>query len=388
MKLSIERRLEQAYVHMAEQDFGSAARQFAAAHKAQPGNAAVIMGTAILYNQIGQPDKALPLLQDLWKTIQSQKKKPSPMTQSEVMAQVGRSFELLGRLPQALGAWQLAQQLHLSTTLAQRIEALQRSPAAQTHDPLAAVLARARQQAATAQWPQASASYQAALLLHADSDEALNGLADVLRHTGHLEQALTLIQRAIVLQPEVAAHHSTLALVYLGQNENDKALKALRRSIKLDPSNAHALCNQGVALRRLGRLPDAVRAYQAAINVAPNMAEAWNNLGNVYREMQNKDQALTHYRKALSLKPSYADAQRNLDELELAKKPARKAAPVKAAPIKASPVKAAPKPLPKKAAQVKVKASAKTPAKAPSKAAKKTAAKMPTKTSSRGKTHA
>jgi tetratricopeptide (TPR) repeat protein len=366
MKLSIERRLEQAYAHMAEQDFGAAARQFAAAHKAQPGNAAVVMGTAILYNQIGQPDKALPLLQDLWKNIQTQKKKPSLVTQSEIMAQVGRSFELMGRLPQALGAWQLAQQLHPSAALVQRSQALQRSMATKNHNPLGVVLARARQQAAAAQWPQAAASYKAALLLHADSDEALNGLADVLRHTGHLEQALTLIQRAIVLQPEVAAHHNTLALVYLGQNENDKALKALRRSIKLDPRNAHALCNQGVALRRLGRLPDAVRAYQAAIAVAPTMAEAWNNLGNVYREMQDKDQALTHYRKALSLKPGYADAQRNLDELVPVKKPARKAAPAKAAS----------KSVPKKATVSKTKVQAKAPA------------KVPTKTTHKGKTRA
>lgn len=372
MKLTIEKRLEQAYKHMAEQDYGAAARQFAAAQKAQPGNAAVVMGTAILHNQIGQPDKALPLLQDLWKTSQSQKKKPSLATQAKIMAQVGRSFELLGRLPQALGAWQLAQQLHPSTTLAQRIDALQRRPAAQTNDPLTAVLARARQQAATAQWPQAAASYQAALLLHADSDEALNGLADVLRQTGHLEQALTLIQRAIVLQPEVAVHHNTLALVYLGQNENDKALKTLRRSIKLDPRNAHALCNQGVALRRLGRLPDAVRAYQAAIAVAPQMAEAWNNLGNVYREMQDKYQALTHYRKALSLKPGYLDAQRNFDDLVPAKKPARKADPVKAATEKASPNKAAPKLLLKKA----VKAASKKPARAASKVTANTTPKV------------
>jgi tetratricopeptide (TPR) repeat protein len=366
MKLPIERRLEQAYVHMAEQDFGAAARQFAAAHKAQPGNAAVIMGTAILYNQIGQADKALPLLQDLWKNIQTQKKKPSLVTQSEIMAQVGRSFELMGRLPQALGAWQLAQQLHPSAALVQRSQALQRSMATKNHNPLGVVLARARQQAAAAQWPQAAASYKAALLLHADSDEALNGLADVLRHTGHLQQALTLIQRAIVLQPEAAVHHNTLALVYLGQNENDKALKALRRSIKLDPRNAHALCNQGVALRRLGRLPDAVRAYQAAIAVAPTMAEAWNNLGNVYREMQDKDQALTHYRKALSLKPGYADAQRNLDELVPVKKPARKAAPAKAAS----------KSVPKKATVSKTKDQAKAPA------------KLPTKTTHKGKTRA
>jgi protein O-GlcNAc transferase len=340
--LTIEKRLEQAYKHMAEQDFGAAARQFAAAHKVQPGNAAVVMGTAILNNHIGQPEKALPMLQDLWKTIHSQKKIPLQATQAEIMAQVGRSFELLGHLPQALGAWQLAHQLHPSATLAQRIEALQRTRVSQTNDPLAAVLAHARQQAAAAQWQLAAASYQAALMLHADNDEALNGLADVLRRTGHLEQALSLIQRAIVLQPQLAAHHNTLALVYLGLNENDKALKALRRSIKLDPQNANALCNQGVTLRRLGRLHDAVRAYQAAIAVAPNMAEAWNNLGNVYYEMQDKDQALFHYSKALSIKPGYADAQRNLDELAGAKKTAAKtAASNKAATQKAAIKKAA-----------------------------------------------
>jgi tetratricopeptide (TPR) repeat protein len=347
MKPSIEQRLQQAYAHMANQNYGDAARQFAAAHKVQPGNAAVIMGMAVLYNQLGQADKALPLLQDLWKTIQVQKKKPSALTQSEIMAQVGRSFELLGRLPQALGAWQLAQQLHPSDTLATRIEALQRSTAVQAQDPLAAVLARARQQAATSQWAQAAASYQAALLLHADCDEALNGLADVLRNTGHLEQALKLIQRAIVLQPEVAAYHNTLALVYLGQNENDKALKALRRSTKLDPRDVSALCNYGVALRRSGRLPEAVRAYEAAIALAPKMAEAWNNLGNVHREMRDMDKAVSHYQKALSLKPGYADAQRNLQELAPAqpsikkplkapvKKPAKAPSKAIAAPSKA-----------------------------------------------------
>lgn len=307
-------------------DFGEALKLYNQANNQKPGNAAAQMGMAVVLNRTGESANALVILQKLWQAVQAKEAKVKKETQSEIMAQVGLAFEQLGYLVQAQGALQIAQELHPNTQLALRLAALQNRKITQISNPLAALLANAREKASISEWKQAASSYQAALVINADSDEALSGLAEVLRQTGHFEQALTLIQKAILLQPHTGSYLNTLGLIYLGKNENEKALKALRRSIKLDPRNAHALCNQGVALRRLGRLPEALLAYQAAIALVPQMAEAWNNLGNVYRDMQEKEQALTHYRKALGLEPGYADAQRNLDELVVTKKPAAKKA--------------------------------------------------------------
>ena len=318
--------LKQAAAKLDAFDFGEALKLYNQANNQKPGNAAAQMGMAVVLNRTGESANALVILQKLWEAVQAKEAKVKKETQAEIMAQVSLALEQLGYPIQAQGALHIAQQLHPTAKLALRLAALKNRKITQISNPLAALLAHAREKASISEWKQAASSYQAALVINADSDEALNGLADVLRQTGHLEHALTLIQKAILLQPHTSSYLNTLGLIYLAKNENEKALKALRRSIKIDPQNAHAICNQGVVLRRLGRLPEAVRAYKAAIAVVPQMAEAWNNLGNVYRDMHDKDQATTHYRKALGLKPGYADAQRNLDELAVTKKTAAKKA--------------------------------------------------------------
>lgn len=99
---------------MASLDYDQAAKLLAKAQQAAPDSAAVTVGMATLHNHTGQADRALPMLQNLWKTLLQQPGTVGLPLQSEVMAQVGRAFEIKGQHDAALSAYLLAHQIHPS----------------------------------------------------------------------------------------------------------------------------------------------------------------------------------------------------------------------------------------------------------------------------------
>jgi len=114
-----------------------------------------------------------------------------------------------------------------------------------------------------------------------------------------------------------------LGLATLVQGRPQDALQPLQRAVELDPRLAAAQFNLGYALEGLGRLDQALQAYRRAVAVAPHLADAHNNLGNVLQKLKRHDEAVSAYEKALALRPETAqfhmnrgDALRDLARLE------------------------------------------------------------------------
>ncbi len=148
---------------------------------------------------------------------------------------------------------------------------------------------------------------------------AHSNLAVALRELKRFKEALISCDRAIALKSDyVEAYYSRgLILKELGRIENalssfDKAL-----SIKPDPE-AHY--SRGNALRELNRFEDALWSYEKAIVLNPNFAEAHFNRGNALRELSRPQEALVSYERAIALKPDFAEVHHNravvLNELD------------------------------------------------------------------------
>ncbi len=95
---------------------------------------------------------------------------------------------------------------------------------------------------------------------------------------GRVEEAINLYEKALELDPQLAAAHVNLGTVYFTSQDWKKA----------------------------------EHYYRQAIEANPNYPLAHFNLANLYDERGDQEQALTHYQTALKLDPNYADAHYNV----------------------------------------------------------------------------
>jgi len=167
------------------------------------------------------------------------------------------------------------------------------------------------------QLPSAAQLYQRILAADKDNADALH-LLGVLRHQqGDNKQAVELIGRAVVLQPNLPAFHANLAEAYRGLGQLDRAIGCGRTALRLAPDYPDAHNNLGLALHGLGRCQEAVEHFRRALQLKPGYAAAHNNLGLTLRELKEYDAALDHFRRAVELLPSFAPARTNLGQMLL-----------------------------------------------------------------------
>ena len=169
---------------------------------------------------------------------------------------------------------------------------------------------------------------------------------------GKLAQAMTLLQQATTLDPDVAMYHNVLGIVYLQVARPDLAQAEFTRATELDRdfAEAHlnlgtalaeqrqwtaavasyeraiksprlispdvAYQNLGLALYHLNRYPEAENALRFAINLDPTMAPAYYHLGLVLAAGNRKDEARQAFERTRELAPNTPFGQAALDRLK------------------------------------------------------------------------
>src|SRR5262249_53201470 len=87
-------------------------------------------------------------------------------------------------------------------------------------------------------------------------------------------EALSLIRRAIELDPQ-ASFHAALGIMLHGAERYQEALEASRRALELNPDDPLTHNSIGASLSSLGRPADAIEAYRRALAINPNYYECW-----------------------------------------------------------------------------------------------------------------
>ena len=117
-------------------------------------------------------------------------------------------------------------------------------------------------------------------------------------------------------EPQSAALHDDVALLYLDEGRFANAVDHFRQSLALKPSSPAAHYNLATALTMAGILDEAVRSYEKALELRPDYALAHNNLGAILFQRGQLDAAGVHLREAVRLDPKNADALDNLGRLD------------------------------------------------------------------------
>jgi predicted O-linked N-acetylglucosamine transferase (SPINDLY family) len=196
------------------------------------------------------------------------------------------------------------------------------------------------------QWAEAQALYGAIVQRDPKHFDALHMSGVIAYQNGDSQLAISLISRALAVNPWSAAAHSNKGAALRAQERHAEALASFDRAIGLSPGHAMAHMNRGLALLDLRRYEEALasslqavslkadyveahlncgvayealRQFELALETAersltldPALAKGWNNRGNALRALYHLGEAELSYRHAIALDPSYSKAHYNL----------------------------------------------------------------------------
>ncbi len=127
---------------------------------------------------------------------------------------------------------------------------------------------------------------------------------------GQKSVAMEKFQKALEQDPDLAAAHSGIAVLYESLGETAKADQHFRRAVSLNPKDSRAHNNYGAFLCSNDRWPEAEKQFLLAADNplydAPHMA--FTNAGICAYGVKDVAKAERYWRRALELNPRYPAA--------------------------------------------------------------------------------
>jgi tetratricopeptide (TPR) repeat protein len=125
------------------------------------------------------------------------------------------------------------------------------------------------------------------------------------------DAAMSNINRAIELEPNVGISYAARGGIYVNLNLFSEALEDLERAIELDPDNPLAYLNRGAAYNYFQRydeaMADIARAFELVPYLPPSFSVvAYVNRGGILLGLGRYDEALEDLNRALEIDPSVA----------------------------------------------------------------------------------
>jgi len=161
---------------------------------------------------------------------------------------------------------------------------------------------------------EAERGYRDVLAMDPRNADALHLLGVLALQSGHAEEAVTLIGKALAQTRGVADYWDNLGSALTAVDRTDEAVQAHRNAALLDPQGAQRRHNLGNALASLGRHDEAQRAFAVALALKPDYAKAWYNLGNGHAALHRYGGAVTALDRAVRLTPGMVEAHNNLGD--------------------------------------------------------------------------
>lgn len=239
----------------------------------EPANLEATHWLGVLLMQAGNADEALPLL----------KQASAARPQDAAFAyNVGQAYQALGRLGEAIGAFDRAVSLDASST-----EALVSAGAARL----------LRQQPGDAE--DALTLFNKAQLKGLGSPELCQHLAVALLRTGRFQEAIASCRRAIEQKPDYAEAHYHLGVAYTQLGDMEEARRCIARAVELKPDYARALHGLAGMEASAGRWPEAEALLQRQVRANPASRDAHQALGIVLQRLGRWNEATVAFIRAM-----------------------------------------------------------------------------------------
>jgi tetratricopeptide (TPR) repeat protein len=143
------------------------------------------------------------------------------------------------------------------------------------------------------------------------AEEAANEYFQKSKAAQTPDEKITLITKAIELNPKPGYYYIQRGRAYLSKQEYQKAITDLDKAVEAIPNSFIAYNLRGFAYDALDKQGQAMIEFNKAISLNPAYAEAYSNRGFVFYENKEYDKALQDYDKAIGLDPKLANAYNN-----------------------------------------------------------------------------
>lgn len=152
---------------------------------------------------------------------------------------------------------------------------------------------------------QADSLIDRALESEPDLAEAYKSRAAVFLEKDNLLEALQAADKARALSPDWDEPYVQLGEIYQERGEAGLALEMYERALATRPS-ARALCGRGDVLYERGQVDSALALYQAAIEHSPHNEYPYYQLGAHYWDLGREAEADSMLRLAIKIRPDHA----------------------------------------------------------------------------------
>lgn len=141
---------------------------------------------------------------------------------------------------------------------------------------------------------------------------ALLNAAIAYYRQGLVDQAGLIATSGLEKEPNAAALHNIMGLVYLKKDDTRSATEQFTAALDGDPDNMDALLNLAALELAYGNFESALKHFDQALKIRPRDALVVLSRGVALRGLERFDEAQAAYEQALALKPDYVDAEYNL----------------------------------------------------------------------------
>ena len=157
---------------------------------------------------------------------------------------------------------------------------------------------------------------RAFLLQHGDHPEAMRLLARIALAHDALDDAETLLEAVLALEPDYRAARYDYAETLIKRQKHQAASEQVEQLLDIDPTNAAYRTLAATAAVGLGQNEKALGIYRAMLDQAPASWDVPLWMGHALKTLGQVPQAIEAYRAAAAARPDFGDAYWSLANLK------------------------------------------------------------------------
>ncbi len=304
-----------------EGQWAAGVRELEKALAIKPNDSAAQQNLAMVYEQTGSYEKAIPLFARLETAAHTEQ---HPLS-STVLAAYARSLAGAGQTRSAAAKMQQAvAQDNRNAELRDDLGSLyamernwepaelQFQEAVRLKDDLASAHFHLGVVLNAEQKPGAQEEWMKAYALAPDDPALALAVGKAVSDAGHDAEAVPILEHALALKPESVAAQYQLALVLQRSNRVQDAIELLKKVVEAEPKNSDALTNLGMAFAQAHEASDGIIYLKRAVDLNPKNATAHQDLAAAYLQVNQIDDAIAELKTAIKLSPDLSQLHYDL----------------------------------------------------------------------------
>jgi tetratricopeptide (TPR) repeat protein len=150
-----------------------------------------------------------------------------------------------------------------------------------------------------------------------ESPDTYVQFGDRYRNSGNMPLAIKNYQRALAINPDLAAAHERIGSIDQQEGNVMEAIASFSKAIQLDPQSLAAQLGLGNAYQQMGWAELAITHFQKALELHPDrfLAEYHCKLGDSLKERGKITEAIASYERAIATNPDYVDGYRAIAQM-------------------------------------------------------------------------